>query len=134
MLISSRFPIIIIIGIILTTISARLEISFNNNISWISIIIIILFVGGLIIVYIFILSINSNQKMKTKTKTIFIIPISFLIVFLIKNQLKIKIESGSIIFSLNWEILIIIIASILATIIIISKIIFHPSIPTKRIK
>jgi hypothetical protein len=133
-MISSNFPILIIIGIILTTISGSIEIFLNNNLTWISIIVIILFVGGLIIVYIFTLSINSNQKINNKFKTSVIIILTLAAIITFKIQSPLKLESRQSIFSINWGILIIIILSIFRSIILISKMIFHPSIPTKRIK
>jgi ABC-type transport system involved in multi-copper enzyme maturation permease subunit len=110
------------------------EIMINNNIAWISLIVIILFVGGLIIVYIFILSINSNEIVNRKIIISFIIPTLIIYFINMRNQIEEKSMLGSSIFSNGWDILLLIIISIIISIIFISKIIFNPSNPSKRIK
>nr|YP_010443358.1 NADH dehydrogenase subunit 6 [Lebertia trifurcilla]UTE89515.1 NADH dehydrogenase subunit 6 [Lebertia trifurcilla] len=134
MMISSSYPMTLITSIIMATITGNLEMILNNNMVWVSMIVIMLFVGGLMIIYIFILSMNSNQSINMKSKLKMTISLTLLILMFSKNQTKPKINTGSLIFSMNWEMMIIIMMIIIMSMIMMSKLIFHPSTPSKSMK
>lgn len=125
----ANHPLIIVLIILITSISRRIEIFIVSNNQWISYILILAFLGGLIILFLYIASLTPNQKFNRKHLFI-IIPI--LMLYSNEKIFEFSNIQINIIYRASWNVITIILILIIIILTFVIKLIYNPFNPLKR--
>jgi len=123
-------PLQIIIRVALIRIFISIIIYKSTSTSWFSLILILAFTGGLIIMFLYITSLTPNNPIKLNYKLIILLSPIFLITNIFSKRMNTN-SKINILFNFNWISLIIILLIILIILRIIPPLLINPFNPIK---